>query len=121
MHKKQKRRESPPAVKGSWLRGRDLNPGPLGYEPNELPDCSTPRQEGARYLSAAERSSRRATKRGSPHPFPPAARCARRDLRSRAALIEARRLEFSRLRSAITLSSCRISARAFFNSSTRPS
>jgi hypothetical protein len=28
----------------SWLRGRDLNPRPLGYEPNELPDCSTPRQ-----------------------------------------------------------------------------
>jgi hypothetical protein len=26
-----------------WLRGRDLNPRPLGYEPNELPDCSTPR------------------------------------------------------------------------------
>ena len=25
-----------------WLRGRDLNPRPLGYEPNELPDCSTP-------------------------------------------------------------------------------
>jgi hypothetical protein len=28
---------------GKWLRGRDLNPRPLGYEPNELPDCSTPR------------------------------------------------------------------------------
>jgi hypothetical protein len=26
-----------------WLRGRDLNPRPLGYEPNELPGCSTPR------------------------------------------------------------------------------
>jgi MFS transporter, FHS family, glucose/mannose:H+ symporter len=24
------------------LRGLDLNQGPLGYEPNELPDCSTP-------------------------------------------------------------------------------
>ena len=32
-------------VKEFWLRGRDLNPRPLGYEPNELPDCSTPRQE----------------------------------------------------------------------------
>jgi hypothetical protein len=27
---------------GSWLRGMDLNHRPLGYEPNELPDCSTP-------------------------------------------------------------------------------
>jgi hypothetical protein len=24
------------------LRGKDLNLRPLGYEPNELPDCSTP-------------------------------------------------------------------------------
>ena len=29
------------ASKG-WLRGVDLNHRPLGYEPNELPDCSTP-------------------------------------------------------------------------------
>gem|GEM_PF-4846061 len=28
---------------GKWLRGVDLNHRPLGYEPNELPDCSTPR------------------------------------------------------------------------------
>jgi hypothetical protein len=28
---------------GMWLRGVDLNHRPLGYEPNELPDCSTPR------------------------------------------------------------------------------
>ena len=31
------------ASKG-WLRGVDLNHRPLGYEPNELPDCSTPRK-----------------------------------------------------------------------------
>ena len=27
-----------------WLRGPDLNRRPSGYEPDELPDCSTPRQ-----------------------------------------------------------------------------
>ena len=36
-----------PAVLASnpiWLRGVDLNHRPLGYEPNELPDCSTPQK-----------------------------------------------------------------------------
>jgi hypothetical protein len=27
----------------NWLRGWDLNPRPSGYEPDELPGCSTPR------------------------------------------------------------------------------
>src|SRR5204863_4546760 len=29
----------------NWLRGLDLNQGPSGYEPDELPGCSTPRSE----------------------------------------------------------------------------
>ena len=35
----------------SWLRGVDLNHRPLGYEPNELPDCSTPQEN---HISAVE-------------------------------------------------------------------
>jgi hypothetical protein len=27
-----------------WLRGLDLNQRPSGYEPDELPGCSTPRR-----------------------------------------------------------------------------
>ena len=29
-------------LSAKWLRGLDLNQRPLGYEPNELPGCSTP-------------------------------------------------------------------------------
>ena len=41
---------APKAFQEGWLRGRDLNPRPLGYEPNELPDCSTPRHPNIRAL-----------------------------------------------------------------------
>jgi hypothetical protein len=34
-----------PVVHGYLLlRGQDLNLRPLGYEPSELPNCSTPRR-----------------------------------------------------------------------------
>src|SRR5215468_4639820 len=33
-----------PDLRFRWWRGRDLNPRPSGYEPDELPDCSTPRR-----------------------------------------------------------------------------
>src|SRR5690349_22757476 len=39
-----------------WLRGVDLNHRPLGYEPNELPGCSTPRPNDPFNLSVRPKS-----------------------------------------------------------------
>ena len=35
--------DSEAVVQEDWLRGLDLNQRPSGYEPDELPGCSTPR------------------------------------------------------------------------------
>ena len=45
-----------------WLRGLDLNQRPSGYEPDELPDCSTPRHR----VVASCRDAKRAALAGQP-------------------------------------------------------
>jgi hypothetical protein len=52
----------------NWLRGLDLNQRPSGYEPDELPDCSTPRthHSGSGALRQTEREDGERAHRVSP-------------------------------------------------------
>ena len=55
------RRASDPgsSVAAMWWRGQDLNLRPSGYEPDELPDCSTPRRSGCSWYGPGRRRATR--------------------------------------------------------------
>ena len=61
-------------LKGPLLRGQDLNLRPLGYEPSELPNCSTPRRTSR--VSQARMPPTGVTARGAPRRHPRAHRIA---------------------------------------------
>ena len=53
-----------------WLRGVDLNHRPLGYEPNELPDCSTPQFDDSNRLVQRQTCCSMRAERKHPIDFP---------------------------------------------------
>src|ERR1700741_3491678 len=48
---------SPGRTEVVWLRGVDLNHRPLGYEPNELPHCSTPQLDHSNHAEQRQTSA----------------------------------------------------------------
>ena len=54
-------------IREAWLRGVDLNHRPLGYEPNELPDCSTPQDHHSNVVWSGQTSAGFAYCLGKPY------------------------------------------------------
>ncbi len=82
-----------------WWRGQDLNLRPSGYEPDELPDCSTPRRGGGTRLPEGRFGSQRPSMPFFRRTAPPDPRVAQ--LTTEVATLQARLTELeSRLRAA---------------------